>query len=462
MNAIVSQLSVFGFLLLPTLVSAQSFATFDQVDYVTVQDFSVFEAVWEKAETQNTRIALFGDSQETSPGGAGAVYVPALNYEFYQHFGKVGESFVAPSFGSYGGGRPAAEWLLKGSHGSSTGNSAGTLTSSQILPGHNTRTYTSAALGQNTLLTTSNLSVQAGGVAGQGGPLWGADDLVSATIYGVSRPGSDELSWRTSPTNSNSLNFFRANSGSGTTSIGLDSSEGQVLSQDIGNLNFAGFQNQQLIVKGAGDSGAELAGVRFTNHSTPGGVSIQDFSAGGYRTRDFLENHGEAGQMLAAFGAWDAILVHTGANDAYSGGGRSALEFQGDILEFIQAIRSEDWLDNPNQKFILVTDPYRDAGPENQNAQFDQYAGALADLALQDPNILAINSRRATEELGWNAENSDQFLSDVVHYTPEGARLLASVESQLILTGSFNSVPEPSSFYATIFALGLLGVRRRR
>ena len=412
---------------------SQNFSTFDQVDYVTVQDFSIFQSIWDKADSENTRIALIGDSQETSPGGAGAIYIPSLNYQFYKHFGKVGETFVAPGFESYGGGSPAAEWLLQGSPGSLNGNMLGNLPTNQILPGARTRIYDSSAYGQNSFLGTSNLNVNAGALLPET-HLWSNQDNVTATIFGVTSPGSDEFSWRASPTNGG-LSFFLGNSASGTTSIGLDAPAGSIISQDIGTLPFDGYANQQLLIKGSGSFGAELAGARFTNLSTPGGVSIQDFAAGGYLTRSFLDNHSEAGEMLRAFGEWDAILIHTGANDAFSGNGRSALVFQQDVADLIAAIRSPEWLDNPEQKFILVTDPYRHNGSEQKTGQYDQYAGALAGLALDDPFIMAVNSRRLTGELGWNEDNPTQYLSDVVHYTSEGARLLAAVEAELIING---------------------------
>ena len=413
---------------------SQTFSTFDQVDYVTVQDFSIFQSIWDKAETENTRIALFGDSQETSPSGAGTIYIPRLNYEFYRHFGRVGESFVAPGFGNFGIGGPA-EWLLQGSAGSSAQSISGFLPSNQILPGARTRIYTSSAFGQNVFLNTSNSNVSSGALIPET-HLWSNQDNITATIFGVTSPGSDEFSWRASPTDRETPSFFTGgDSASGTTSLGLDTTESRILSENTGLLPFNGNPNQQLIVNGSGSVGAELVGVRFTNTSTPGGVSIQDFAVGGYRTHSILDNHSEAGEMLAAFGNWDAIIIHTGANDAFSGNGRTALVYQQDVAELIAAIRGPDWLDNPEQKFILVTDPYRHNGRRQFTDQFDQYAGALAELALNDPFIMAINSRRLTDELGWNANNPTQYLADNVHYSSEGARLLAAVEAELILNG---------------------------
>ena len=406
----------------------QTFPTFDQVDYVTVQDFSVFQSIWGKAETENVRIALFGDSQETAPGGAGAIYIPRLNYKFYQHFGKVGESFAATGFGSYGG-----DWLLNGSFGNSRGHSDGTLAANQLLAGQQTRIYTSSALGMNTHLDTSNFRVNAGAQI----PttyLWDSNDQIYVEIFGATNIGSDELSWRSIPVDGGA-NFFRPATSSGTTNMGLDSPFGQILSETIGPLNSGGLPEHQIIVRGEGSSGAELVGVRYFNTSDPGGVSIQEFSAGGYLTSSHINNHSNAGTMLAAFGSWDAVIIHTGANDAYSGPGKSALDFKHDVAELIELIRSPSWLNNANQKFILITDQYRDQGPQSQNDQFDQYAGVLADFALNDSNIMAVNSRSLTEELGWNENDPDRFLFDIVHYNSNGAIVLAAIESQLMLNG---------------------------
>lgn len=101
----------------------------------------------------------------------------------------------------------------------------------------------------------------------------------------------------------------------------------------------------------------------------------------------------------------------------------------------IETIRSPSWLNDPMQKFILCTDPYRAGGSTIHNAHFDQYAGVLAELALADDFIMAVNSRRWTAELGWNAAGYSEFLSDSVHYTAAGATMLASADASLMLHG---------------------------
>ena len=420
--------TVFVLLSLPVFLKAQSFPSFEQVAYVTVQDFSTFEAIWEKAQTENVRLALFGDSQETAPGGAGRIFVPRLNYEFYKQFGKVGESFAATGSGSYQG-----DWLLNGSFGSGVGNTSGTLPLNQRLPGISTRIYTSSALGMNTHLDTSN-SVTSAASQIPSNHIWGPNDDIHAVLFGLTKEGSSEFSWRALPTNGG-LNFFQPITTSGTTTMGLDAPAGEILSEQVGPLNSDGFSNRQVIVRGSDQNGAELVATRYLNLSTPGGVSVQDFAAGGYRTDSFLNQHSQAGKMLTALGPWDAVLIHTGANDAYSGFGKSAIAYQNDVSALINLIRGPSWLDNPNQKFILFTDQYRDQGPTAQNDEFDQYAGALADLALNDANIMAVNSRRLTNMLGWNQDSPTTFLSDVVHYNSNGAIVLASVEAQLMLNG---------------------------
>lgn len=74
---------------------------------------SYFASFWSRAPTEALRIAVFGDSQETAPGGSGAIYIPRLNYEMYLRFGPVSETMVSTN-GGFGGGVPYGSWLLAG------------------------------------------------------------------------------------------------------------------------------------------------------------------------------------------------------------------------------------------------------------------------------------------------------------------------------------------------------------
>lgn len=48
---------------------------------------SAWQSLW-AVDSTNKYVYLFGDSQETIPGGSGLSYVPNLNYQFYKRFGK--------------------------------------------------------------------------------------------------------------------------------------------------------------------------------------------------------------------------------------------------------------------------------------------------------------------------------------------------------------------------------------
>lgn len=162
--------------------------------------------------------------------------------------------------------------------------------------------------------------------------------------------------------------------------------------------------------------------------------------------------------MLAALGPWDALIIHTGANDAY--GGVTADAFKTNLQTLIDAIRSAAWLNNPNQKFILITEAYYANGLPHYDAEFDQYAGVMAELAMADPNIMAINSRRWSEELGFNKANFRSYLMDDVHYTPLGAQTMAYVDSYLMLHGGI--IPEPSVMALILTGLVPVWFRSRR
>ncbi len=52
--------------------------SFDQVEYSYTASPARFSALWSQARSRTVRLALVGDSQETSPEGRGDVYVPRL------------------------------------------------------------------------------------------------------------------------------------------------------------------------------------------------------------------------------------------------------------------------------------------------------------------------------------------------------------------------------------------------
>src|ERR1700753_3537675 len=92
---------------------ASTFPTFGQVDYFYAQNPQRFQGIWQSARSQTVRIAMLGDSQETSPGGAGAAYIPRVNYEMWKRYGNSPETPVE-GWRDFGGGSPPADWLNPG------------------------------------------------------------------------------------------------------------------------------------------------------------------------------------------------------------------------------------------------------------------------------------------------------------------------------------------------------------
>ena len=86
------------------------------IDYETypycggaASSIALLRAVVERASGSPTTAVRFlydGDSQETSPGGQGSLYIPLMSYEFWEHFGNIPESQAMPP-ASYGPGSAA-------------------------------------------------------------------------------------------------------------------------------------------------------------------------------------------------------------------------------------------------------------------------------------------------------------------------------------------------------------------
>lgn len=403
--------------------------------YVAASDPEAFAAVWEKARTETVRIAMFGDSQESSPGGSGLDYHPRLNFNLRQRFGKVGESIIYGPGGNFGSGSPPAAWLATGA---TSGQVNSALATNARLPGIAGPTqYASTANGMVVRLNPTNDETSAGAQI-RGIPVWSTSHAIYATLFGRQFDGSDDgLAWSANPTNSSTSFFGNPATASGTLSLGLNSASGEYRSGEIGPLPWGGRTKQQVIVRGTSAARAEYAGIRFRNADTPGGVSVQSFSSGGYQTTSVLASHANAGPMLLAFGPWDAIALHFGANDAFSGGGVSANNFKTNVLALIEAIRGANWLNNATQKFILFSDPYRTGGTSGQYAEFENYYAKCAEIAAEDGNVMAVNGQKwVADRFGWNAANGAQYLSDGVHYSGLGARVLAGADAYLMVSGT--------------------------
>jgi lysophospholipase L1-like esterase len=283
------------------------------------------------------------------------------------------------------------------------------------------------------------------------------DHQVQIEVIARTKAQSSEMNWRINLQDSDAKSYFGGtNIGAGTTSAGLDQSDGEFVTVDLGTYDLGGHKAIQAIVNGnSPTSTVDVAGVRFVNAGNTSGVAVQSLSAGGYRAIDFLNNHdGQAG-AFKAFVEDDIVAIQFGANDGVS---RTAEQFKADLEALIERLR--EWTGNPELPIILIADPDR-VLTAAQRLEFDKFPAVAAEIALELENVLALNTRKIAANNGWFV-GSDQFasfVSDDVHYTEFGEKQLAKwqVDSLIGLT----SVPEPSAFIYFSAVLVLLAARRR-
>jgi hypothetical protein len=409
--------------------SQQSFPSYREVDLFYSQQPQVFQQLWQTARTRTIRVAVIGDSQETSPNSRGFHYVPLLNYEMWKRFGNSPETPVVGCF--HYGTTPPAHWLLAGQC-ATPGPAATRLGSAQILPNARPRAFstlnsstniTGGSRGQLTLLQHDASGVDPSAAIPTDVSYFNTSGTVKARIFAASNPTSGEIAYQARPNATPSPSYSAAVTTTGILNLGLQSATFAIQSGETSALDFGGNAYMALEVFGTSDTAlTDLIGLRFVNETHPEGVVIDSFSLGGYTASSFLGTHADAGPMFAAFG-FHAAVIHFGANE---GGSVSAAQFRSNISAVIARLRT--WVGDPSFPVILIADVYQSRPSTVQMAQYDQYVGAQLAIARADPNVMVINARRLTENIGWNATSgqSGEYLEDAVHYTGLGAQTLSA------------------------------------
>jgi hypothetical protein len=411
---------------------------FRQVDYFWAQNPQLFQNLWLAAHTQTVRVAVLGDSQETSPGGRGSQFMPLLNYEMWKRFGNVPET-PAQGCNSYGGGVPPADWMMRGAC-AAPGAGPTRLAADQVLPNispaaistlNGQVNLTHAYYGQLSMLQQDAIDVDPGAAIPTNTSYFNTAGVIKARIFAATNPSSGEIAYRALPTDSNAPSYFSPATTTGTLAPGLQSATFAVKSADTAALDFNGKRYMVLEASGSDDNElTDIVGLRFFNETRPEGVTISSLAHGGYMASNFLANHGAAGDMFRAFGFHLAVLQY-GANDA--GNSVTAEQFQANIKAIIASLRA--WMNDPNFPVVLIADVYREALTAAQMSEFDRYVGAELAIAQADSHVMVINTRRLMEDLGWNGASgqSGQFLLDTVHYSAFGAKALAAAEAAALL-----------------------------
>lgn len=366
-------------------------ATYNQVNLLTGNKAAV-AAVLRSALAGTVRIAWFGDSQETSPGGEGREYVPYLNYAFWEHFGNTPETpFVGPGF--FGATNPPAEWCVAGA----TNNTGATrLAASYIPPGVSPVTVTSTDYGIVQMLQFDAYAVVASDV--RYGSYFAPGASVEYDLFAATNAASGELKRRITAQTTGKPAFSGGTEISAFTNLamGLANADLAIIKETITCATSGSYPYLQVVLKGQTANAVDVVGGRFRSTTNAAGVVVSDFSAGGYTSASLLASHANAGLILAAL-ELDMAVIQYGANDATT---YTAAQFKTNLSALITQLRV--WM-GATLPIVIMADVARTGLTGGQQAEFDQYPGVAAEIAETDPLCLAINLRLATENIGLKA-----------------------------------------------------------
>jgi len=224
----------------------QALQDFRHVDFYFTQSPQLFQNLWATARTQTVRIAMVGDSQETSPTSHGFQYIPRVNYEMWQRFGNVPETPIEGCF--YYVDKPPGDWLMAGSC-VTPGPVATRLNASQILPNivpkafstlNSATNITHGSHGQLSLLEPNAASVDPSAAIPTNTNYFNTSGSVKAQIFAATNASSGEVSYIARPTSNPFPSYSAAPTTTGTLTLGLQSSAFAVKSGITAALNFNG------------------------------------------------------------------------------------------------------------------------------------------------------------------------------------------------------------------------------
>ena len=390
-------------------------ATYLTVPRVTAQDPAIFRDALEAARTGVTRIAMFGDSQETAPWGWGEHYIAHLNARFAQVYGPAGESQLFTNHTSIV--RPM--WLATMEE---SANSAAASVPETALPP--SVTARSLLLGGKTWASAARFvflhdASFCSDPALQGGPWFEATGPYRAEILAIARGGETRLRWCNAPVNGNAPDSTARLVQAGALAADPATPAGRFVWMNTPSLTRGAKSHLQLMLQGdSSKSGTDVVGVRFASTVARKGVVVQSFAKGGMRLVQLIPDHGQSGAMLRAL-APSVVVLHYGANDSGNLADMEAWRTQ--LVGTIAWLRSE--LENPTLRVIIASDLRFGVG--GNPLWFIQRMPVIAhEIALADTNVLALNLPRIVqEEYGWGEHT--RYLADGAHYRPYAQRKLA-------------------------------------
>lgn len=410
--------------------------SFQNVPVLYTQSPQVFESLFTRANCSTVRALIFGDSQETSPGGLGSIYVPRLNYELWLAYGNTPETPLTPMMSVSGGGTPWGDWILTTGH-ASPGLTFSRLNQSQLPPNmlaakgcltNGSNINNNQWYGQLMTVQHDASRVNPNAAIPVTNEYFKRGTHCYVDVFAATNPSSGEVRVRACPTLDGRNNFYVPTTALLTSTMGLEEAGPTMIrSQRIGPLPFNSLPSMQIELFGSrADKFTDIITARLVSSVDPRGVTVSSIAQGGYRVNSMFENHANCGAVLGALGFDVAVLTY-GANDS---GFRTAEQYKSDVLNLIAFIRGHT---RPDLPVILIADPFRIGLTAPQADALDRYPGACYEIALADMHVCALNSRRMLDAEGWNQSGYTQFLSDTVHYSPAGAILKARTEIAALL-----------------------------
>lgn len=405
--------------------------TYMDVPRVTVQDPAAFRAVFEGARTGLVRMAVFGDSQETAPWGWGDRYIAHFNARFAKIYGPCGESelFTNHTWTT------TPLWLATMEESTKTVPTG--VVSQALLPSvtaqsllYGGKSWSSAA--RFVFLHDASDCIDP---ALEHGPWFDQDGPYRAEILSVTKENGPGLRWRNAPVNGDTPDPSAPGIQSGVIAANNTLPAGSFVWYPTPELSRGGKAHLQLEVQGDSSTvGTDILGVRFYSTTARKGVLVQSFARGGMRLHHLMADYPESGPLLRALAPSVAVLQY-GAND--SGNLLSLDEWRVKLVNTIHWLRAESG--NPTLPVIIASDlRHRFVGDVQWYIQ--RMPVVAHEVALAEPNVLAVNLPRiCEEEYGWATQ---RYLYDDVHYATYSQRFI--VEGFVGELVQALAIPDPS------------------
>jgi len=409
----------------------------------TAGSLSALSDLLTAAKTNNTRIAIIGDSQEDVIGGDN--FCDDLSQACFSHIGKCNETVISQpyNYGTALATQPLG-WLTNVSMDS---NAAASVPASHIPPGRSVSGQTPYTFYNFRTM----VNFRADNAQWQGANAYRVLDpaagYIGETYLYTSTAGSAACLWVHQKMASRPGSFFGTAVSSGAFSNVLNGSDWSPVRAVTPSLTHdPAVPYDQLIVGHNVNSGIQMAGTRMIGQADTGGIVWQSFGVSGYNTTHIGTNHTNAGPMFRLMGGasgWNAIAIGLCNNNAFVLEQTKA-QYKTAISNLITLLRT--WNGNNNTLMLLISDPpVTGAGwPAGALAKFNEYEDAQYELATELALVVSINSKRLMYDAGYDPANAT-YSGDGLHPTQLGAKLRSEVMmKQMFSLTTVGSVSSPT------------------